>query len=112
MVLLFFSFWPSVNLNLIKLSYHYKKVENQPTIQSSLIFVAQLSCRFPSAVKPSKSHKNNATSVRGSLTSSKQSPLLLDSPDSDEPQPGTDVVYADSASKFAFFHKLSKQNVL
>ncbi|PWA77649.1 DNA helicase, ATP-dependent, RecQ type [Artemisia annua] len=51
-----------------------------------------INLRFPSAVKPSKSHKNNATSVRGSLTSSKQSPLLLDSPDSDEPQPGTDVV--------------------
>ncbi|GKE74314.1 ATP-dependent DNA helicase Q-like 4A protein, partial [Tanacetum coccineum] len=46
---------------------------------------------FPSAVKQSTSNKNNATSVRGSLTSSKQSPLLLDSPDSAEAQPGINL---------------------
>ncbi|GJZ85169.1 ATP-dependent DNA helicase Q-like 4A protein [Tanacetum coccineum] len=51
-----------------------------------------INLRFRSADKPSKSHNNNATSVRGSLTSSKQSPLLLDSPDSDDPQQGIDLV--------------------
>ncbi|XP_071736867.1 ATP-dependent DNA helicase Q-like 4A [Rutidosis leptorrhynchoides] len=44
--------------------------------------------RFPSSIKSSKSCKKDATSARGSLTSTKQIPIKVNAPASAQPKPG------------------------
>lgn len=61
-------------------------------MQPFLMILVRLCCRFPSAVKASKSCKKDATSARGSLTSTKQLPIQVDAPASAQPQPGVDSV--------------------
>lgn len=47
--------------------------------------------RFPSASKAPKSYRNDATPARGSLTSSKQSPVPVDAPAQPQPEVDTEL---------------------